>query len=122
MDAETDLFVQAFWVKCRETIRPEIDTAVDKLREAGHVAHVSTLEFSPDATKAPEGAPALVLTVHPLGSPEAGTLRYRGDVPGGDVEVTASGARPTRHELAAIYEKLVNGQISACFGTLFMSR
>ena len=25
MDQDTDLFVQAFWVKCREVIRPEID-------------------------------------------------------------------------------------------------
>lgn len=118
MDAETDLFVQAFWVKCRETIRPEIDAAVDRLRDAGHDANVATLEFSPDAGKAPDGAPALVLTVRPKGSPAARVLSYRGDVPAKDVEVTGPGAGPTRHELAAIDEKLVGSQISASFGAL----
>ena len=32
MDTDTDLFVQAFWVKCRDIIRPELDVAVDALR------------------------------------------------------------------------------------------
>ena len=36
MDTEVDLFVQAFWVKCRETIRPEFDAAIETLRAAGH--------------------------------------------------------------------------------------
>ena len=26
MDRDTDLFVQAFWVKCRDVIRPELET------------------------------------------------------------------------------------------------
>lgn len=118
MNTETDLFVQAFWVKCRETIRPAIDDAVDKLRDAGHEANVSTLEFSPADEKTLDGAPALVLTVHTKGSPDVRVLRYRGDVPGKDVEVTASGAKPTRHELAGIDEALVGRQIAACLGAL----
>ena len=28
MDRDTDLFVQAFWVKCRDVIRPELDRVV----------------------------------------------------------------------------------------------
>ncbi len=57
MDTETDLFVQAFWVKCRDIIRPEFDEAVDALRGAGHEANVATLEFSPDeAGNAERGA------------------------------------------------------------------
>ena len=31
MNRDTDLFVQAFWVKCRETIRPELDFTVDDI-------------------------------------------------------------------------------------------
>jgi len=46
MDRDTDLFVQAFWVKCRETIRPELDFTVDDLKSEGHVAHVATQEYS----------------------------------------------------------------------------
>jgi hypothetical protein len=28
MDRDIDLLVQAFWAKCREVIRPEIDSAI----------------------------------------------------------------------------------------------
>ena len=45
MDRDTDLFVQAFWVKCRETIRPELDYTVDDLKSEGHDAHVATQEY-----------------------------------------------------------------------------
>jgi hypothetical protein len=59
MDTDTDLFVQAFWVKCREVIRPEIDTAIGDMRSAGHDANVSTQEFSAVA----DGLPAPCRTV-----------------------------------------------------------
>ena len=121
MDAETDLFVQAFWVKCRETIRPGLDHALDELRNAGHEANISTLEFSPDQETSPEGAPALILTVHPSGAADASVLRYRGDVPAREVVVTASGAKPARFDMAAIDEPTVKRQISACFGALLKS-
>jgi hypothetical protein len=42
MDQDKNLFVQAFWAKCRETVRPEVDAAADDLRRAGHDAAVST--------------------------------------------------------------------------------
>jgi len=38
MDRDTDLFVQAFWVKCRDVIRPELDLVVDELKGKGQVA------------------------------------------------------------------------------------
>ena len=85
MDAETDLFVQAFWVKCRDVVRPELDQAVDALRSAGHEANISTQEFSPDKKDLPEGSPELVLTIHPAGS-AARELRYRGDVPARELD------------------------------------
>lgn len=118
MDTDTDLFVQAFWVKCRETIRPEIDLAVGRLRDAGHDAHVATLEYAGDAPGSPEGAPALVVTVHPKGDAEAAILRYRGDVASRDVETTSSVQRASRHYLDAIDTALVKTQLAETFGTL----
>ena len=53
MNRDTDLFVQAFWVKCRETIRPELDFTVDDLKSEGHAAHVATQEYS----DVPDGLP-----------------------------------------------------------------
>ena len=53
MDHNTDLFVQAFWVKCREVIRPEIDAAIGDIRRAGHDANVSTQEYSQVADRLP---------------------------------------------------------------------
>ena len=32
MDRDTDLSVQAFWVKCRDVIRPELDRIIDELK------------------------------------------------------------------------------------------
>lgn len=121
MDAETDLFVQAFWVKCRETIRPQLDNAQDRLRDAGHEANIATLEFSPDQEASPNAAPALVLTARRSGAPEAVVLRYRGDVPAREIEVTAADATPQRLDMAALDEAMVKRHVSACFGTLFKS-
>ena len=30
MDRDTDLFVQAFWVKCRDVIRPVLDLVIEQ--------------------------------------------------------------------------------------------
>ena len=56
-DSERDLFVQAFWVKCREVIRPQIDEAVTRLEAGGRKVGVSSQEFEEGA------APSLTLTV-----------------------------------------------------------
>lgn len=121
MDAETDLFVQAFWVKCREIIRPALDDAQGKLRDAGHDANISTLEFSPDRETSPDGAPALVLTVHPSGKPAASVLGYRGDVPAREVEISLPGERPMRADMSTIDDAMVRNHITRAFGGLLRS-
>ena len=103
------------------TIRPGLDDAQDRLRNAGHEANISTLEFSPDQETSPDGAPALVLSVHRSGAPNAIVLRYRGNVPAREVEITATGAKPVRVDMASIDEAMVKRQVSACFGTLIES-
>jgi hypothetical protein len=118
MDTETDLFVQAFWVKCRDIIRPELDVAVDALRDAGHETNISTLEYSPDEKTSPEAAPALIMTVHPSGSTESRILRYRGDVPARELEMMASGCKTARYDLSAVAHAVVKNDIALCFGAL----
>ncbi len=67
MDQDTELFVHAFWVKCREVIRPEIDARIGDLRRAGHDANVSTQEFSETAERLPAPAgPSLRLAIRPV--------------------------------------------------------
>lgn len=56
-DSERDLFIQAFWVKCRVVIRPQIDEAVTRLEAGGRKVGVSSQEFEEGA------APSLTLTV-----------------------------------------------------------
>ena len=80
MNRDTDLFVQAFWVKCRETIRPELDFTVDDLKSEGHDAHVATQEYSDVPDRLPEAGPSVILTVHPKGAAEGHALRFQGDV------------------------------------------
>jgi len=118
MDADIDLFVQAFWVKCRETIRPELDASVEGLRGNGHEANVSTLEYSPDTADGSDPAPALVLTVHPKGSSDSQVLTFRGEVARKDIEVTSSVAKPRRYQLADIDSSVAKREIAASFATL----
>lgn len=122
MDTETDLFVQAFWVKCRDIIRPELDTAVDALRHAGHETNIATLEYSPDEKTSPESAPALIMTIHPSGSTESRVLRYRGDVVAREIEVMASGCKTSRFDLSAVTTADVKNDIALCFGSLLKTR
>ena len=113
MDTDTDLFVQAFWVKCREVIRPEIDTAIGDMRSAGHDANVSTQEYSPVADQLPDIGPVLTLTVHPKGAPEGRTLQFHGDVAKGNLEVIGAGAKAAhRYELAAVDEVVTKREIA----------
>jgi hypothetical protein len=113
MDRDTELFVQAFWVRCRETIRPELDFTVDDLKSEGHDAHVATQEYSPVPDPLPEAGPSVILTVHPSGSPEGHALRFRGDVAQNDVVVTGSPGTSRRHELAELELPVVKAEISA---------
>ena len=105
MDRDTDLFVQAFWVKCRDVIRPELDRVIEELKSAGHDAHVSTQEYSAVADGLPDVGPVLTLTVHPKGAPESRTLRFHGDVAKGNLEIIGNGGKPAhRYELASLDE------------------
>jgi hypothetical protein len=113
MDRDTELFVQAFWVRCRETIRPELDFTVDDLKSEGHTAHVATQEFSKVPDQLPDAGPSLTLTVHPNGSPEGHALQFRGDVARSDVVVTGSTGTSRRHELADLELPVVKAEISA---------
>src|SRR5262245_31494158 len=102
MDRDTDLFVQAFWVKCRDVIRPVLDLVIEDVKAAGHVAHVSTQEYSPVKDRLPDIGPVLTLTVHPNGEAEARTLQFHGDVAKRDLEIIGSGVKAHRYELATI--------------------
>ncbi|CAN5922784.1 hypothetical protein BH11PSE3_BH11PSE3_06600 [soil metagenome] len=107
MDADTELFVQGFWVKCREVIRPVLDHMIDDLKRAGHAAHVSTQDYSPVADDLPDRGPMLVLTVHPNGQSDVRTLKFHADVAQRDVEIIGSGGKLLRHELADIADPIV---------------
>lgn len=112
MDRDADLFVQAFWVKCRDVIRPVLDLVIHDVKAAGHVAHVSTQEYAPVEDHLPDIGPVLTLTVHPNGEPEARTLQFHGDVAKRDVEILGSGIKAHRYELAAIDEPVAKREIS----------
>jgi hypothetical protein len=111
MDRDTDLFVQAFWVKCRDVIRPVLDLVIDDLKAAGHGAHVSTQEYSPVPDQLPDSGPLLTLTVHPNGESEARTLQFRGDAAKRDLEVLGSGVKAHRYELAALDDPAAKREI-----------
>jgi hypothetical protein len=104
MDRDTDLFIQAFWVKCREVIRPAIDTAIGELRSTGHDAHVSTQEFSAIADGLPtDGGPSLTLSIRHAGAADDAahpSLEFHGDVARGAVDVMTSQGRKQSYEIA----------------------
>lgn len=113
MDRDTDLFVQAFWVKCRDVIRPELDRVVNELKSAGHDANVSTQEYSPVDDRLPDIGPVLTLTVHPKGGPESRTLQFHGDVAKRSLEIIGNGGTAHRHELANLDEAVTKREIAA---------
>ena len=118
MDRDNDLFVQAFWVKCRDVIRPVLDLVIEDVKAAGHVAHVSTQEYSPVVDQLPEKGPALTLTVHPNGEPEVRTLQFHGDVAKRDLEILGSGIKAHRYELAALNDAAAKREIADWVGPL----
>jgi hypothetical protein len=106
MNQDTNLFVQAFWVKVREVIRPEIDAAIDDLRDAGHDASVATQEYSevPDTLPGHTG-PSVTLSLQPADAAEGAPhpfLEFHGDVVRETVEVLASDGRTQSYEFAAL--------------------
>ena len=106
MTADTNLFVQAFWVKVREVIRPEIDAAIDELRGAGHDGNVSTQEYSAVPDKLPGHAgPSIALALRAANAaPDAAhpELEFHGDVARETVEVLTSDGRTQSFEIAAL--------------------
>lgn len=106
MNRETSLFVQAFWVKCREVIRPEIDAAIADLRSAGHECHVATQEFSevPDQLPGHTG-PSLTLALLPSDAPSDGThpaIEFHGNIANQGIDVVTSDGHRTSYELAKL--------------------
>jgi len=122
MDRDRDLFVQAFWVKCRETIRPELDLTVDDLKSEGHEANVATQEYSDVPDQLPDAGPSVILTVHPDGSEEGYALQFRGDVARSDIVVTSSSGSSRRHEMADLELPAVKAEISAWLTELLGQR
>jgi hypothetical protein len=91
MNQNIDLFVQAFWVKCREIIRPEIDKTIGELRGAGHDANVATQEYSalPDPLPVEVG-PSVTLSLVPKGTSDGvlhPAIQFHGDVANETIEV-----------------------------------
>jgi hypothetical protein len=125
MDHDTDLFVQAFWVKCREVIRPEIDTTIDDLRGAGHDAHVATQEFSTVADTLPAHVgPSLTLTLRPAGIPADvvhPAIEFHGDFRGQSVDVLTSAGGKKSYELAALGTAEVKAEIEDWLARLAMA-
>src|SRR5262245_9415019 len=122
MDRDTDLFVQAFWVKCRDVIRPELDRAIEELKSAGHDAHVSTQEYSAVADRLPDIGPVLTLTVHPNGAAQGRTLQFHGDVAKGNLEIIGNGGKAQRYELASLDEAVTKREIAAWLATAVSAR
>ena len=87
MSRDIEIFVQAFWVKCRDVIRPELDRVIHELEAKGHVAHVSTQEYAGVADGLAGDNPTLTLTLHPNKAPTGRTLKFRGDVARRGVDV-----------------------------------
>ena len=103
MDQNQQLFIQAFWVKCRETIRPEVDAVAQELRSAGHDAAISTQEYSsvPDSLPVAMG-PSLTLALRPRGPADGvvpPAIEFHGDVAHNTVEVRTSTGHHKTYDL-----------------------
>lgn len=125
MDRDTDLFIQAFWVKCHEIIRPEIDAAAKELASAGHDTGVSTQEYSASPDRLPMSVgPSLTLTLKPNGTTDGGTrpaIEFHGDVVRRMVEVRVSTGERHTYELAALDTPEVRNEIDDWLGRLITS-
>ena len=118
MDRDTDLFVQAFWVKCRDVVRPVLDLMIEDVKAAGHVAHVSTQEYSPVKDQLPDIGPVLTLTVHLHAEAQARTLQFHGDVAKRDLEILGSGITARRYEMASLTDAVAKREIAAWIALL----
>jgi hypothetical protein len=122
MDQDKDFFVQAFWVKCREVVRPEIDTAAHDLRGVGYDAAVSTQEYSsvPDRLPAAIG-PSVTLTLRPRG-PADGVLppaiEFHGDVANSKIEVRTSAGHSRSYDLDKLDVPQVKSEIEEWLGQI----
>lgn len=122
----TDLFVQAFWVKCREVIRPEIDLAIAGLHGAGHDAHVATQEAGETGDGLPGSpGPSITLSMRSSGSSSATTARraieFHGDVAGELVGVQTFDGHEQSYELAALGPVEVKAEIDGWLARLAIS-
>jgi hypothetical protein len=122
MDRDTEIFVQGFWVRCRETIRPELDHTVASLKAHGHDANVATQEYAAVPDGLPEPGPSLILTVHANHAAQAATLQFRGDVAKDDVIVETSNGTVHRHPLHALELPVVKAEISTFLAGLLGPR
>ena len=122
MDRDTGLFVQAFWVKCRETIRPEIDALVSELSKVGHDAGVSTQEYSSQPDKLPAAVgPSLTVAIKPSGESKGvvhPALQFHADVVNKTVEVRTSAGEVRSYELNALNAPDVRNEIDEWLGKL----
>ena len=125
MDQDTSLFVQAFWVKCREVIRPEIDSAISDVRGAGHDGHVSTQEYSAAADGLPAHAgPSLTFALRPAGARDGDahpSLVFHGDVAGQAVDVLTSDGRKTSYDIAILGPAQVRAELDDWLARLLVS-
>jgi hypothetical protein len=115
MDQDTSLFVQAFWVKCREVIRPEIDTAISDVRGAGHDGRVSTQEYTAADDGLPAHAgPSLKLVLHPAGARDGDahpSLEFHGDVARQTVDILTSDGHKTTYDIAILGPNQVRAEL-----------
>jgi hypothetical protein len=122
MNQDQDIFVQAFWVKCRETIRPELDAVAHDLRSAGHDSAVSTQEYSelPDHLPAAVG-PSLTLALRPRGPAEGivpPAIEFHGDVALNKIEVRTSAGHAQAYDLDRLDTREVKQEIEEWLGRL----
>jgi len=125
MDQDTSLFVQAFWVKCREVIRPEIDSAISDVRGAGHDGHDSTQEYSAAADGLPAHAgPSLTFALRPAGARDGDahpSLVFHGDVAGQAVDILTSDGRKTSYDIAILGPAQVRAELDDWLARLLVS-
>lgn len=125
MDRNIDLFVQAFWVKCREVIRPEIDSAISDVRRAGHDGQVSTQEYAAAADGLPAHAgPSITFALRPADARDGEahpSLEFHGDVARQAVDILSSDGFKTSYDIAALGPNQVRTELEDWLARLAVS-